>query len=180
MKDRYGSLTIVLHWFMLVLLAAVYACIELRVLWPKGSDPRELIKTWHFMLGLSVLALVWIRIAARFFGVTPPIVPAPPAWQHRLAQATHGLLYVLMIGMPIGGWLIRSAEGDPIPFFGLQLPALVAPNETLAGQIEWIHETGGTIGYWLIGLHAAAALFHHYLKGDNTLRRMLGLAAAMR
>ena len=83
MKDRFGTLTIALHWFMLLLLAAVYACIELRVLWPRGSDPRELIKTWHFMLGLSVLALVFIRIAARLAGGTPPIVPAPPLWQHR-------------------------------------------------------------------------------------------------
>ena len=174
MKERFGTLTIALHWFMLLLLAAVYACIELRVLWPRGSDPRELIKTWHFMLGLSVLALVFIRIAARLAGGTPPIVPAPPLWQHRIAQATHGLLYLLMIGMPIGGWLILSAEGDPVPFFGLELPALVSPDKALAEQIEEIHETVGTIGYWLIGLHALAALYHHYVKRDNTLRRMLG------
>jgi cytochrome b561 len=79
MQTRFTPATVALHWFMLALLAAVYACIELRVLWPRGSDPRELIKTWHFMLGLSVLALVLIRIAARMAGGTPPIVPAPPA-----------------------------------------------------------------------------------------------------
>ena len=79
-----------------------------------------------------------------------------------------------MIGMPIGGWLILSAEGDPVPFFGLELPALVSPDKALAEQIEEIHETVGTIGYWLIGLHALAALYHHYVKRDNTLRRMLG------
>ena len=174
MKERYSSATIALHWFMLALLAAVYACIELREFWPKGSDRRALLKTWHFMLGLSVLALVGIRIVARLLGGTPPIVPAPPTWQQRLGQVVHGLLYLLMIAMPIGGWLILSAEGDPIPFFGLELPALVAPDEAFAKQIEELHETGGTIGYWLIGLHAAAALFHHYIMRDNTLRRMLG------
>jgi cytochrome b561 len=174
MKERFGTLTIALHWFMLLLLAAVYACIELRVLWPRGSDPRELIKTWHFMLGLSVLALVFVRIAARIAGGTPPIVPAPPAWQARIGQLTHGLLYLLMIGMPIGGWLILSAEGDPVPFFGLELPALVSPDEALGKQIEEIHETVGTVGYWLIGLHALAALHHHYVQRDDTLRRMLG------
>ena len=175
MNNRYSSLTISLHWFMLALLAAVYACIELRVLWPKGSDPRELIKTWHFMLGLSVFALVWVRLAARFAGGTPPIEPAPPAWQNLLAKGVHIALYALMIGMPIGGWLILSASGKPIPFFGLELPALVAPDKALAEQIKEIHETGGVVGYWLIGLHAAASLFHHYIKRDNTLVRMTGI-----
>jgi cytochrome b561 len=172
MKDRFGSLTIVLHWFMLALLAAVYACIELRVLWPKGSDPRDLIKTWHFMLGLSVFALVWIRLLARIRGGTPPIIPSPAAWQTGVGHAMHAALYLLMICMPIAGWLILSASGKPIPFFGLELPALVAVNEPLAEQIEEIHETVGTIGYWLIGLHAAASLFHHYVQHDNTMVRM--------
>ncbi len=178
MKDRFGSLTIAVHWFMLVLLAAVYACIELRVYWPKGSDPRELLKTWHFMLGLSVFALVWIRLLARVSGGTPPIVPAPPAWQNGLGHAMHGALYLLMIAMPLGGWLILSASGKAIPFFGLQLPALVAHDKALADQITEIHEIGGTVGYWLIGLHAAAALFHHYIQHDNTLTRMLGRTPA--
>jgi cytochrome b561 len=174
MNSRYSTLTIGLHWLMLALLAAVYACIELRVWWPKGSDPRELIKTWHFMLGLSVFALVWVRLAARWAGETPPIEPTPPAWQNRLAKGVHIALYALMIGMPIGGWLILSASGKPIPFFGLELPALVSPDKALAEQIKEIHETGGVVGYWLIGLHAAASLFHHYIKRDNTLLRMLG------
>ena len=172
MKDRFGSLTIALHWLMLALLAAVYACIELRVYWPKGSDPRELLKTWHFMLGLSVFALVWIRLYARFRGGTPPIVPAPSAWQMKLGHAVHVALYLLMICMPIGGWLILSAKGKPIPFFGLELPPLMAPDKPLAEQIEEIHETVGTIGYWLIGLHAAASLFHHYVQRDNIFARM--------
>ena len=84
----------------------------------------------------------------------------------------HGALYLLMIAMPLGGWLILSASGKPIPFFGLELPALVAENQALADQVKEIHEIGGTAGYWLIGLHAAAALFHHYIQRDNTLRRM--------
>src|SRR5690606_22701641 len=76
--------------------------------------------------------------------------------------------------MPLGGWLLLSAEGDPIPFWGLQLPsAPIAPSETLADQIKALHETGGTIGYFLIGLHAVAALYHHYVVRDDTLKRML-------
>jgi cytochrome b561 len=173
MTDRYGKLTIALHWFMLALLAAVYACIELRELFPRGSDPRNLLKTWHFMLGLSVFALVWVRLAARLAGGTPPITPPPAALLALAGKVVHVALYALMIAMPIGGWLILSAEGEPVPFWGLTLPPLVGPNEELAELIEEIHETAGTVGYWLIGLHAAAALFHHYVLRDDTLRRML-------
>lgn len=170
---HYTRPAILLHWLMLVLLAAVYACIELRELWPKGSDPRETIKSLHFMLGLSVLLLAVLRLGVRFSRPIPAIVPAPPRWQLRLAGLLHVALYALMLGMPIGGWLILSAEGKPVPFFGLTLPPLVAPNEDLAHQIEEIHETFGTVGYWLIGAHTLAALVHHYLLRDNTLVRML-------
>ena len=170
---RYSSLSIILHWLMLLLLASVYACMELREFYPRGSDFREGLKTWHFMLGLSVFVLVLVRISARVVGGTPPISPQPPKWQNILAKITHFGLYALMIGMPIGGWLILSASGKPIPYFGLELPALVGPNKALAEQIEEIHETIGTVGYYLIGLHALAALFHHYVVKDNTLRRMM-------
>ncbi|MEO7338831.1 MAG: cytochrome b/b6 domain-containing protein, partial [Caldimonas sp.] len=71
------------------------------------------------------------------------------------------------------GWLTLSAEGKLVPFFGLQLPALVDESKSIAGWAKELHETGGTVGYFLIGLHAAAALFHHYVVRDNTLRRML-------
>ncbi len=172
-ESRYGTLSITLHWAMFVLMAAVYACIELREFFPRGSDPREALKTWHFMLGLTVFVLVWIRIAIYFFRTRPPISPAPPAWQQRLATIMHVLLLLLMVGMPIGGWLILSAEGHAIPFWGLELPPLVAENESLAHTVEEIHETVGKIGYFLIGLHALAALVHHYMLRDDTLRRML-------
>lgn len=85
----------------------------------------------------------------------------------------HLALYVFMLAMPLLGWLLLSAEGEPVPFFGLELPALVGPDPALADSVEELHETIGTVGYYLVGLHAAAALFHHYFQRDNTLLRML-------
>jgi len=171
--SRYGSLSVGLHWLMLLLIASVYACIELRGNFPKGSDMREGLKTWHFMLGLSILVLVLVRLAARFIGTVPRIEPAPPKWQSLFAKLMHIALYALMIGMPLLGWLTLSAEGKLVPFFGLQLPSLVGESKSIAGWAKELHETGGTVGYFLIGLHAATALFHHYVVRDNTLRRML-------
>ncbi|NBU25533.1 MAG: cytochrome b [Gammaproteobacteria bacterium] len=170
---RYPPASILLHWLMLVLLAGVYAAIELHDEFPDGSPAYERLETLHFMLGLSVLLLVVVRLALRSRFTAPPITPAPPAWQRTASKVVHGLLYALMLGMPIGGWLMLSAKGEAVPFFGLTLPPLVAPDKDLAHLIEEIHETVGVAGYWLIGLHALAALAHHYIVRDDTLRRML-------
>ena len=170
--ERYGRLSIILHWITLALLIGVYACIELREMYPRGSELREALKMWHFMLGLTVFFLVWVRITARFIGKTPPIVPAAPKWQLVIANIVEFALYGLMIVLPILGWLTLSAEGKPIPYFGVQLPALVGESKQLAERTEELHVTLATVGYFLIGLHAAAALFHHYVRRDNTLKRM--------
>jgi cytochrome b561 len=171
--ERYGALSIAMHWLMFLLLVGVYSCIELREFYPKGSDMRNLLKTWHFTLGLTVFVLVWVRLALRLVQVTPAIQPPVPGWQHILSKIVHFALYALMICLPIAGWLILSGMGKTIPFYGIELPALMAENKALAETLEEIHETAGTVGYFLIGLHAAAALYHHYFMGDNTLTRML-------
>ncbi len=168
----YGRLSIGLHWLMLLLIAAVYATIELRVNFAKGSEPRELLKHWHFMLGMAVFALVWLRLLARWLHPAPKAVPGA-GWEQALAKLMHLALYALMIGLPLLGWLTLSAAGKPIPFFGLELPALIDANKDLAGQLKELHETLAVAGYWLIGLHAAAALFHQYVRRDGTLQRML-------
>lgn len=171
--SRYSGLSIALHWLMALLIVAVYACMELKGNFPKGSDIREGLKHWHFMLGLAILALVWLRLLGRLLGKAPAIQPKPPAWQTGVAHLMHLGLYLLMIGMPLVGWLILNAEGKPAPFFGFELPMLVQQDHGLAETFEELHEFGANAGYFLIGLHAVAALFHHYVVRDNTLVRML-------
>ncbi len=172
--DRYGSLSISMHWLMLLLLISVYGAINLHDLAPKGSALRADLKTWHFALGLSVLALVAVRLATRLFtGTAPRIVPGISLWQQRLSGLIHLALYAFMIVMPVLGWLTVSAGSDPILFFGMQLPALVGQDKAMYKSLKDIHETIGTVGYYLIGAHAAAALVHHYVMRDNTLLRML-------
>lgn len=170
---RYGTLSIALHWLMFLLMIAVYATIELRELFPKGSDPRETMKALHFMLGLSVLLLVALRIYARVTSPTPSIIPELTPAQHLAAKIGHLALYGLMIAMPILGWLILSAAAKPIPFFGLELPALIGENKDLAKSLKEIHETIGVVGYYLVAVHVLAALYHHHIKKDNTLTRIL-------
>lgn len=164
--SRYKSVSIALHWLMFALLIGVYVAAELQ----EGDDDGA-FAAWHYSLGLSVFVLVWIRIVARLIWPAPAAVEG--GWRNVLSKAVHGALYVLMIGMPVVGWLILSAEGDAISFFGLGLPPLVGPNHGLAEGLEEVHELGGKIGYGLLGLHAAAALFHHYVLRDGLMGRML-------
>lgn len=173
-RTRYGSYAIALHWLMLLLLVAVYASMELRDLVPKGSELRANLKTLHFLLGLSVLALVAVRLCVRWgVGAAPAIEPPVAVWMGWAARLMHYALYAFMIAAPILGWLALSAAAKPVDLFGLPLPMLVGTNEALSRQFKDIHEALTTAGYVLIGLHAAAALLHHYVIRDNTLMRML-------
>lgn len=171
-SSQYGWLPAGLHWLMLLLLAAVYASMELRDFYPKGSSMREAMKTWHYTLGISVLAFAAIRLAIHSIGPVPAIAPAPTKWQARGATLMKAALFVFMLGMPLLGWMLLSAKGAPVPFFGLQFPALLNESKALAASVKELHETGATVGYFLIGFHASAALYHHYLLRDDTLRRM--------
>lgn len=170
---HYRRAIMAVHWLTLLLLIAVYASIELRVVFAKGSDPRESIKALHFALGLTVLVLVALRLALRLTSASPAIVPAPSPWHNALAHLMHATLYLFMIGMPLAGWLYLSAKGQPVVFWGLPLPALMRPDTAFAHTVKAWHETAGVVGYWLLGLHACAALFHHHVVRDNTLLRML-------
>lgn len=174
-RDRYGWLSIAMHWSMLALLVAVYACMELREFYPRGSDPREALKAWHYVLGLAVPVLVAARLAIRLSGPGPRIHPQPAAWLRWLAGTVHVALYLFMLAMPLLGWLTLSDEAEPVrvPMLGWQLPMLAGVGGPTAETAERLHESIATLGYWLVGVHAAAALFHHYLIRDDTLLRML-------
>ncbi len=169
----YARSVIAMHWLMALLIVAVFALIELRGMFPKGSFERDTMKALHFSLGLSVLGLVLLRLAIRVSTRAPAIEPKPATWQTLLAHGAHLTLYGLMLAMPLLGWLTLSAEGKDIVFFGLSLPPLTGADKTAAEEFKELHEAAGTLFYIVIGLHAAAALAHHYLFRDNTLSRML-------
>ncbi|TXH88721.1 MAG: cytochrome b [Rhodoferax sp.] len=170
---RYHPLSMGLHWLMLLLFIGVYGSMELRELFEKGTPLRDAFKSAHYMLGLLVLALVGVRAAARLVFPAPAITPTPSARMQLLAKLGNLALYALMLGMPLAGWLMLSAAGKPIPFFGLNLPALIGENKELGRTIKEVHEVMGNLGYALIGGHALAAIYHHRVLRDSTLLGML-------
>jgi superoxide oxidase len=170
---KYGWLSISMHWIMLLLIVATYAAMDIKSIFPKGSSGRDGIAMLHYMLGLSVFCFVWLRMWVRLAGDAPAVKPAMPAVQAQLAKVVHFALYALMIGLPVLGWLTLSARGKPVPFFGAELPALIGKSQEAAKWLKEIHESLATAGYFLIGLHVAAALYHQFVKRDNTLKLML-------
>lgn len=169
---RYGWISITLHWATVVLIVAAYATMEFKSVFPKGSAPRAAMTYWHYVIGLAVFALAWLRLVVRPSG-DAVIDAGGPDWQAQLREIVHWTLYALMIGLPLLGWLTLNAKGTPVAFLGQDLPMLVNESRTLAKWLKELHEILARFGYFLIGLHAAAALYHHYVKRDDTLRRML-------
>ena len=165
---------ILLHWLMFFLFIFVYAVIEFRVLFDKGMPEREFMKSVHFMFGLLVLLLVLLRLVARRLSPRPPPVSSE-GWYKLIdiaSQVGHWTLYAFMLGMPLMGWMVLSAAGKPIPFFGLFMPDLIGPDETLSKQLKSLHETAGSFGYVLIGVHVLAAFFHQFILKDNLMTRI--------
>ena len=172
--DRWGTTSQLLHWTIAVLILSIGA-----VGLVMGELPRSpkwfWVYTLHKSLGLTVLALVLVRIAWRLYAGAPPPVEGTPRWQARLASLTHGAIYVLILAMPLSGWLYDSASGlRPFRWFGLaEVPKLSPPHEALA---DAMHETHELLFWGLIALvigHAGAALYHHFVRRDATLARML-------
>lgn len=170
---RYGSASMALHWLTVVLVIVAYLSMEYRGLWPKGSVERDLMKQAHFLAGFSILALTLLRMGWRFSQPNPAIEPALQRSMQVLAKLGHLALYAMLLGLPLLGWLALSGWGKPIELFGVAIPALIEPDKALAKTVIGWHEDIAKLGYWLIGAHALIALWHHAIRKDNTLKRML-------
>ncbi len=172
--DRWGSVSQSLHWLVVLLILSL-GVVGLTM----GDLPKTPKYFWvytaHKSLGITVLALMLLRIVWRLYAGTPRPVPGTPGWQQAIAHLTHGLLYLLALAIPISGWLYDSASGlRPFKLFGLvEMPKLVAPDEAIRHTAHFLHEWGFWLLIALVCLHAAAALQHHLFLKDATLARML-------
>jgi len=171
-QPRYSGAAIFFHWAIFLLVVAAYAAIEIKGFTARGSAARSLSMSVHEWAGVLVVVLAVPRLLWRLVAGAPSPEPGP-RWMQQLASAMHLALYLFIFAQPLLGLLLLAAAGHPlaVPGTGLEL-ALVAPDDGLKAQLKEVHETLGTAFYAVIGLHAVAALFHHYMLGDNTLRRM--------
>jgi cytochrome b561 len=170
--DRWGVVQQALHWLVaLAVLVQLTVGFTLAAL-PSDSAPWGGLFPIHTSLGLSILLLMLLRLFWRRSNPVPRLPETLPRWQQGVARGTHWLFYLLLIGLPIGGYLLVSAFGQPIPFFGLKLPSLLPESESLQGIIWTLHALGAVLVVALILLHVGGALRHEWLLKDNVLRRM--------
>lgn len=153
----------------------VYVSCWMRNLYEKGTNERMLAMHLHFALGVLLLAWLLFRLGAYFFSTKPPIVPSQPGWQAGALKLMHGFLWGLMLVLPLSGWMMVNAGGRAvkISFLGMELPTLVQKNDTLAKMLGQAHEVMALLLLILIAGHTLVALWHHFFKKDNALRRML-------
>lgn len=172
-SDRWGAVSQVLHWAILVLLVWI-AWLGLGMVDMPNTPAKIGTYALHKSLGLTLLALVAARLAWRLYAGAPSPVVGTPRWQARIASLTHVALYGLMFAIPLSGWLFNSASGYPLQWFKrFNLPALSGRDQGLADVAAGIHEYGFWLLVALVALHAAAALYHHVAQRDDTLTRML-------
>ncbi len=173
MRTKYASPQIFLHWLIFILVVCTYASMELKGFVPKGTPGREYFNLSHYSLGFSILVLMVVRLLVKTMYVTPAIMPPEPNWQRLAAIGAHALIYLMFISLPVLGILSMYYSGKEWLLFGVKMPQSVVPDVILQKQFKGLHELIANTGYYLIGLHAAAALFHHYVLRDNALLRMM-------
>lgn len=172
--DHWGAVSQSLHW-LIMLLIAILATVGLIMTELPKTPKYFWVYDLHKSTGLLVLALVLVRIGWRLYAGKPRPLPEVPAWQRRVAGVTHALLYILMLAIPLSGWLYDSASGlRPLRWYGaLEVPKLAAPDEGLAEVARDAHEWLFWVLLALVIVHAGAALYHHLFRNDAVLARML-------
>lgn len=168
-SNRYSILARWTHWLTVLAVVAAYVFVNL------GDDEASAIMRWHYLAGLAVLALLIPRILSRLTTRPPPIVPAPGRMVALIARVSHLALFAFLLVQPVLGILQVNYGGElvSLPWGSWSLPALVAPDHAAHEWVGELHETLGEIFYWVIGAHLAASLWHHFVRHDNTLRRMV-------
>ncbi len=180
----YGLAARIFHWLVFAILL-----VEIAVGWymsdlatdpdvPFAETTKGFLLFIHESMALIVLVLILLRLGWKFYDTKPLPVVMPP-WKRRSASFMHGLLYVLILVQPISGLIMVQANGYPIPFFGLfTLPPILPVNEVLGDFMHEVHEYIWQLLGIAVLIHAGAALHHHFIVKDNSLKRMLTGAAS--
>jgi cytochrome b561 len=172
MREHYGWPLIGLHWLMLLLIIAAY--VLGMILEEMALSPLKLkLYAWHKWVGMLVLFLLPLRIVLRLsdkldhrLGLT--------AWEAKVSAVVHGSIYLLLLLAPLFGWLQSSAAGFPVVWFGVMpLPDLVDKDKALAEVLKELHEGSVNLLVTLAAMHAVAALYHHHVRRDGVLARMV-------
>jgi cytochrome b561 len=175
LSGGYPPVSKLLHW-------VIAACVLITIpvaFWMSNTSNEALANNLfnlHKSIGALILVLMVLRVINRFVSGAPAPESNLEPWQRTVSSAVHGLLYVLLLLMPIVGYLANSAygAGTPTPFFGLfSIPPIIGPNEALSERLFALHRYTGWLVTFLVVMHVGAALFHYFTRRDGVLQRML-------
>lgn len=176
-SERYHPTAIALHWLMAALLIGGFALGQYMT--GLTLSPTKLqLYSYHKWIGVSAFLLALARVTWRLTHGVPQPVPMP-RWQHLVAETTHRVLYLLMLLIPLTGWLMSSAKGYQTVYFGvLPIPDLLGKNAELGELLATYHAQLNLLLAALVLAHAGAAVKHHLIDRDGVMQRMLPLLAA--
>jgi cytochrome b561 len=169
---HYGATAKVFHWLIVALLIVQFPLGWFMPDIHRGMKPGDAM-TFHISFGITILALIVLRF---FWRITHPVAPASslPAWQQRISEAAHWLLYALVVATTMTGWIFASERGWSISlFFAVPLPSLPTEGSLLANSLGKWHGTMEWVLLLTIGAHMAAAMAHTFIFRDRIMQRML-------
>lgn len=171
--QTYGVIAKSFHWLMALMVIGMLCVGFYMDGMAMGPDKFALIGL-HKSTGALILMLVAARLLWRWTNRTPKLPPNLPTWQRAGAHLSHYGLYALLFAMPLIGWTMSSAADFTVSVYGwFELPAIVEPDKELVRLMKRLHYYGAIAFISLISLHVLAALYHHFLRKDTVLRRML-------
>ncbi|MEB0040573.1 MULTISPECIES: cytochrome b [unclassified Pseudomonas] len=170
--SHFAPLARLLHWLMaLMILSMLFIGAGMVA---SVSERHEWLLHIHKPLGIAILVLVIVRLFVRFSSKTPPLPADLPSIQALAAKLSHYLLYALMLVMPLIGWAMISAAGDPVMLsHSIQLPSIMAANPHTFALLRKAHTYLAYLFFLTILLHVAAALFHGFIRRDDVLDSMV-------
>lgn len=163
-----------LHWSIFGLVVLMYALTFGEDIFPRGDVRVDAAWKIHISFGILFAVLVAWRLVVRLGSGAPALPSEMRPLERTAAGAAHLLLYVLLLALPVLGVLLTWYRGDALSFFGLfTIPSPVTPDRAMARSIKGLHSLCANGILIVAGLHALAALWHHYVRRDAVLRRML-------
>jgi cytochrome b561 len=171
-RHRWGAVAQFLHWLIVALIILQVTLASLADALPPAKKLAMLAR--HKSVGITILALALLRLTWRWLNPTPPLPATLKPYEHMLARFTHFMLYLLLFAMPLSGWMMSSARGFPVSWFGFfQLPDLVPKSKPLYEAMLTTHGVLALVLAGVVTLHVAGAVKHHFMLRDDVLRRML-------
>jgi cytochrome b561 len=169
----YTRTAISLHWLIAFALLATFSLGLYMHDLPLSPEKLKLY-SWHKWAGVTIFLLVVIRLIWRWTHQPPELPETMAPWTRTAAKLMHWLLYFLMVAIPISGWLMSSADGFQVVYFGvLPLPDLLSKNKELGAALTVVHQVlNFTLATLVVG-HVLAALKHYFVDRDDILSRML-------